>query len=773
MSDSEEEPDAELTATRRRHIHCGHAGYSLIEFEETYRDKPEKKTVRDRLNTCTRKCCSLESLKKSLLKLFPFIQTLKSYKITEDLPNDLISGLTVGIMMIPQGMAFGALSTLPPIVGLYISLFAPLTYFFFGTSRQSSLGCIAVLSLMMASILDKYDENVKETMILSQNVSVVTMTTAVPTAVLMSASTGSEYNIIGNLTTVSGVLSEDTSPEMTAEAVAKRVELAGAVTLVAGLITMIMGKCGFGFVITYMSNALITSFTVGVSIHVISSQLKNVFGLKLPRHTGIGKIVLTWYDMFANISKSNPATVIICSTCILIMYLVKTQVNQRFKSKMRIPVPIELIIVIAGTLASHYGYFQTNYDVPVVGNIPVGVPVPRLPNVLLAKDYIAEGMIIAIVAYAQTVSMAKTFGIKHNYKVDSNQEMFAIGSACLVCSIFSGFFTAASVSRSIVQDGAGGRTQVTSLIACSVVLLVIMVIGPYLHALPLCVLASIIIVNLRGMFMKLFTLRELWRKSRYDCTVWILTFLACVLLDTDIGLLIGVLVSLFIVVVRTQILSSMTVGIVSQTSEFRSLKYYKQVAELPGIKVIRLDAPLYFPNSEMFVKKVHKLTGINPIKLKKYLLKNGHTITIDDQRTNTESVQANCVANSNMEESEMISSRPQHIILDLSGVTFFDMMGVSALHQIIIEFEDIHIKVFVAEARERVMGVLRSNDFIKNHGHLMYTTLDSAVAAASATSTTPRTSVTDTGSTQVTSGLNNNPTRVQTTHSDIEANNEL
>ena len=103
MSDTEEECEPELTATRRRHIHCGQTGYSLIEFEEMYRDKPEKKTVRERLNTCSRKCCSLESLKKSLLKLFPFILTLKSYKLTEDLPNDLISGLTVGIMMIPQG----------------------------------------------------------------------------------------------------------------------------------------------------------------------------------------------------------------------------------------------------------------------------------------------------------------------------------------------------------------------------------------------------------------------------------------------------------------------------------------------------------------------------------------------------------------------------------------------------------------------------------------------------------------------------------------------
>ncbi|XP_046551954.1 solute carrier family 26 member 6-like, partial [Haliotis rubra] len=158
---------------------------------------------------------------------------------------------------------------------------------------------------------------------------------------------------------------------------------------------------------------------------------------------------------------------------------------------------------------------------------------------------------------------------------------------------------------------------VTSLVACCVVLLVIMVLGPYLHALPLCVLSSIIIVNLRGMFMKLFQLRDLWGKSHYDCIVWVFTFCASVILDADKGLMIGFLVCTLMVVVRTQRSTTTAVGTVSSSEEYRSLGQYRDVKEMSGVRVIRMDSPLYFANADIFKKKVYKLSGVNPLKRRK------------------------------------------------------------------------------------------------------------------------------------------------------------
>nr|KAG5695794.1 hypothetical protein BaRGS_013392 [Batillaria attramentaria] len=243
-----------------------------------------------------------------------------------------------------------------------------------------------------------------------------------------------------------------------------------------------------------------------------------------------------------------------------------------------------------------------DFSIGIVKDIPVGVPAPRFPDLSLGADYVAEGMMIIIVAFAQTVAMAKLMGLKHNYKVDPNQEMFACGVVSIICSIFSGYISVPfsnlvldlsgasfidlmgvsalefliskyqSVGISVyianvhekclhtleksgfmkkhagitcvrfgegilVQDSAGGKTQVASLFAAGLVLLVIMVIGPYFYYLPKCVLAAIVIVNLRSVMLKFLTVPDLWRKSRTDTLIWIITCAATIILDADIGLL--------------------------------------------------------------------------------------------------------------------------------------------------------------------------------------------------------------------------------------------
>ncbi|ESO94616.1 hypothetical protein LOTGIDRAFT_145007 [Lottia gigantea] len=442
---------------------------------------------------------------------------LRNYKRSNLMP-DLIAGSTAGAMMIPQGMAFGALSTLPPIVGLYISLFAPLTYFFLGTCHQISMG-----NLMMADVLDLYDANIKS--VNSVLYSVMNST--------ISNTTDIDNGIISDIQT-------------------KRIDVACSVTFIVGMITILLSKLGLGFVTCFMSNSLITSFTVGVSIHVFTSQLKNGLGLKLERETGLFKLPKTWYNVCAHLTEANIATLITWILCIIIIYLVKAQINDRFKNKMKIPIPIELIMVIFGTLASYYIGLNEQYDVKIVKSIPKGIPVPKVPSLTLATDYLGDGILIAVVSYAQTVALAKTFGLMHKYEINPDQEMFACGAANVVCSLFSGYITAASVSRSVVVNGAGAKTQFQSLVACSIVLLVIVVLAPYFFHLPLCVLAAIICVNLRGMFWKLTQLNPLRRQSKTDFTVWLVTFLVAVFVDVIPGLLAGIAVSFLLIIIITQ-----------------------------------------------------------------------------------------------------------------------------------------------------------------------------------------------------------------------------
>ncbi|XP_050415948.1 sulfate transporter isoform X2 [Patella vulgata] len=486
-----------------------------------------------------------------------------------------------------------------------------------------------------------------------------------------------------------------------------------------------------------MSNSLITSFTVGVSIHVFTSQLKNGLGLKLERKSGLFKLPKTWYEVCVHLPEANVATLITWFICIIIIYLVKAQINDRFKKKMKIPIPIELIMVIFGTVASYFLELNSNYQVKIVEYIPKGIPSPKLPDVTLATDYLADGILIAVVSYAQTVALAKTFGLLHKYEIDPDQEMFACGGANVVCSLFSGYITAASVSRTVVVNGAGGKTQVTSLIACSIVLLVIVVLAPYFYYLPLCVLAAIIVVNLRGMFWKLTQLNPLRKQSKSDFIVWVVTFSVSVFVDVIPGLLAGIAVSFLLIIIITQQSPVTLKGVVDGTQETRTPSLYHSVDLSSDIKILHINKPLCFANSDIFVQKVFKNIDINIIKVQKQkakLIKSEKNANNSNHNDNELKDLEPLEAENKIDDTQdvMLSletdmSLPKYVILDISGVSFIDLMGASALQLIITELNEIDIKVLITNIAVVVYDTLDRVDFIKKNEDRLYLTLFDAL----------------------------------------------
>ncbi|KAH3838367.1 hypothetical protein DPMN_111776 [Dreissena polymorpha] len=173
-------------------------------------------------------------------------------------------------------------------------------------------------------------------------------------------------------------------------------------------------------------------------------------------------------------------------------------------------------MVVAGTLASYYGFFYDNYGVKVVGYIPKGLPSPSVPTFSGLDKYITDIPIIAIIYFAQTVSLAAMLAKKNKYSIDSNQELIAYGAGNIFGSFFSCYPFAASVSRSSVQDSAGGRTQIASVFSATMVLVVILWLGPLFEALPNCVLSAIIVVALRSLILQVLELPKVWRTSKYD-----------------------------------------------------------------------------------------------------------------------------------------------------------------------------------------------------------------------------------------------------------------
>ncbi|KAK7482058.1 hypothetical protein BaRGS_00026750 [Batillaria attramentaria] len=738
------------------------------DFEYTYRQPEDSTSLPEAVKEAFLKRVSKFSLKNVLKRNFPTLGSLNHYKINQDLPSDMVAGLTAGITMIPQGMAFATLATLPPIVGLYISLFASITYFLFGSARQLSWGCVAVLSIMIGNILDRYESKVQGSLgddsscggVFSSDAA--TFTPTVPNVTYVSTN---GIGLFDNTTTVTafhhtpGAVSVD-----------RKIEVAGAVTLISGIILAVLGKLGLGKVTSYMSDYLVTSFTVGVSVHVVSSQLKTVLGLDFPRQDGMFKLIKHWIAMLSNIQHTNLATVIISVLSMLIIYLVKRFVNEKYKAKLRIPVPVELFVVIALTVVTTFTELNKKFSVGVVEDIPVGVPKPRIPDLSLGAEYVTDGMMIIIVSFTQTVAMAKLIGLKYNYRVDSNQEMFACGMVSIVCSIFSGYISGASVSRSLVQDSAGGKTQVASLFAAGLVLLVIMVIGPYFYYLPKCVLAAIVIVNLRSVMLKFLTVPDLWRKSRTDTLIWIITCAATIILDADIGLLVGIVASLLLVLIQSQIATVCVLGqlpLSEKCSIWRSKDKYFGAKETDGIKVLEISSPIYFVNAEIISGMVYKLTGVNPLKKRKELsesskrkpaetkdkecddreesisLQNGEITSDNIDKKPEEQVQEGYREKSKTEtDSKLLCDFARHdstfdavpfhsLVLDLSSVTYIDLMGVGAIEFLISEYKTVGITIYISNVHENCFNILHKSGFMNKHGNQVFLTIQAAIQQAS------------------------------------------
>ncbi|XP_076117313.1 prestin-like [Mytilus galloprovincialis] len=670
----------------------------VVDFEEQYalQDAAPTATLRQRITGFAGKCCTRDKLKSTLHSNFPFINVIRRYKILQDLPSDIIAGLTVGIMQIPQGMAYALLASLPPICGLYTSFFGPLIYFFTGTSRHASMGTIAIVGLMIASVLD---------------------------------------TTLGKDTSPDGMVSNYTNDSMPSlehtgmtEHEIKKIKMATALSFVSGLVMVLLGKMRLGLVATYMSEYLVSGFTSGVAIHVVTSQMKHILGINVPRHNGVFKIIRTWKDIILNISSTNVAALLTSIVSMVILYIVKVQINQRFKSKLKIPIPIEIIVVAIATVISHFAKFRENFDVNVLKDIPAGIPKPDIPDPTLLDGHVKDAIIIGIVAFSQSVSMAKILAKKNNYRINPSQEMVAYGAGSVLCSLFSGYITAASVARSMVQDGAGGRTQVASLFGCLVVLVVIIAVGPLFYSLPKCVLSSVIFVNLRGMFLQFLEVPKTFRRSKYDFSIWLVTFLCTVILDADLGIAIGILYSLFTVALRTQIPLYSRLAYVGMTNIMRPYKDFSPQTEPSGFRVIQYQSPIYFANSDMFVKAVAKASGVDPEKLRKMKKKlekqKKESAENEEQLTNVNSDEKEKVI-LNVDTSAFTDVTT--IVLDFSTINFVDLVGVKALRRLYTEYEKVNIRVLVAAPNKKVLSILKAAEFFEEYKDSIYIDVSSAL----------------------------------------------
>ncbi|XP_060582830.1 prestin-like isoform X2 [Ruditapes philippinarum] len=695
----------------------------LSDFREQFRKLEKDETAK---KPCC--VCDKQSAKARLNRLVPMIRIMKKYNWKTDFIADMICGLTVGIMQLPQGMAYAMLAEMPPVVGLYMSFFPVLIYFIFGSSKHISMGTVAVVSLLTGSVVAKFyvDDN-----------------------------GGNKNTLPGNSSLIGNGTSdpfEDSNSEPFLP-VSTKLGIVMTISLLVGFTQIIMGVLRLGFVTTYMSDPLIAGFTTGTAVHVGTSQVKYILGLKIPRTDGLFQVVKTYKFIFERITHTNVATLIVSLICIVILYLVKVQINQRFKAKLKIPVPIELFVVIIGTVTSYFSHFHENYHIKVVGNVPAGLPEPALPSFEGVDKYIADIPIIAIISFAQSVSLAAMMAKKNKYAIDANQELIAYGAGNVFGSFFSCYPYAASVSRSSVQDSAGGKSQIASLFSASMVLIVILWLGPLFESLPNCVLSAIIVVALRSLILQVLELPKIWRTSKYDFYIWVVTCLSATLLHVDYGLMIGLVFSFFTVVLRTQMARPTRLGKITDQNVYKDPKKYLKTSQLTNeIKVIGYNYPIYFANGDLFVREVYRLATIKPEVLRKQIRRASQmseslgrsttsmsTMGTDMGSNNTivKMQRQDSIASTNGQLPEIYDINPfefeipvTHIIIDFSAVSFVDSVGCKVIKTLIQDYENVHVRVYLTNISDEIWNVFEATEIIPARKDIMFVSLDDAIEAA-------------------------------------------
>lgn len=456
--------------------------------------------------------------------------------------GDLTAGLTVGVMLIPQGMAYSMLAGLPPIYGLYASTIPLIIYALFGTSRQLAVGPVAMVALLISSGV--------------------------------------------------GALADLGSTEF--------ITLAILLALMVGVIQLAMGALRLGFLVNFLSHPVIAGFTSAAALIIGFSQLKHLLGINIPR----GKVHETILNVIENFGGINLPTLLIGAGAIAILLVIK-KVNKK--------IPGPLIVVLFG-IGVVYFMGLAEQGVKIVKDVPGGLDIFALPTIDLAsiKSLLPVAFTISFIGFMESIAVAKAIQAKHkDYEVSANQELIGLGLANIVGSFFKAFPVTGGFSRTAVNDQAGAKTGLSSIISALLIIITLLFLTDYFYFLPKAILAAIIMVAVFGL-IDIKEAKHLWGTDRKDFWLFMITAIGTLTLGIEVGILLGVVLSIISLVFRVSYPHIAIMGRVPGTDQYRNIKRFSDVETYADKLIVRFDAQLYFANANYFRDFVKKELEARP-----------------------------------------------------------------------------------------------------------------------------------------------------------------
>ncbi len=554
----------------------------------------------------------------SVEKLLPILTWAPAYE-RRDLRSDLAAGLTVGAMLVPQGMAYALLAGLPPEVGLYAATIPVLVYAFFGTSRQLAVGPVAIVSLLTATALAPLFE----------------------------------------------------------EGTAGYVSAAALLALMVGGVHLVLAAGRLGFLVNFLSHSVLVGFTAAAAIIIGFSQVKHLLGISIPRKD---HFVDTVGEVVSAAGDTNTATLLLGIVAVVTLLVMK-----RFAPR----IPAALVVMV-GSIAAVQLFDLQDEGVAVVGDIPGSLPAFGLPDISgsLVGNLAMTALVITLVGFMESIAVAKVYARRHRYDVDANQELVGLGMANVASGLFGGYPVTGGFSRTAVNDTAGARTPVASIITAGIVLATVVFFTPLFETLPQAALGAIIIVAVIGLF-DVAQMRHIAAVKRSDLIGMGVAFFATLFLGIEIGILVAVVASMLVVFARISMPHTAVLGRVPGTTTYRNVERFPEVETSERICIIRIDAALSF---------------VNATPVKQLLL----------------------------ERAQAMDEVAGAVVVDASGINDMDATGAETLAEVLDEYDDLDVPFHMTDVKGPVRDVMRRAGLWDRLGVRLHPSLDDAIVALEA-----------------------------------------
>ena len=530
--------------------------------------------------------------------------------------KDSLAALIVTLMLIPQSLAYAMLAGLPPVTGLYASILPLIAYTLFGTSRTLAVGPVAVVSLMTAAALGP-----------------------------LFASGSAAY--------------------------------AGAALLLAlmsGAVLLAMAVLRLGFLANFLSHPVISGFISASGILIALGQLKHILGISVAGDNALQLL----RGLIQGLPETHSPTLAIGTTSLVFLFLVRSRLGRWLQRLGMAPrtagtlSKIGPVVALLLAIAAVSGFQLAAAGVRVVGEVPQGLPSLSVPplDLALILQLLPAAVLISLVGFVESVSVAQTLAAKRRERIEPNQELVALGGANIAAALSGGFPVTGGFARSVVNFDAGAQTPLAGALTAAGIGLTVLFFTPLFHNLPHAVLAATIIVAVLSL-VDLTALTRTWRYSRQDAAAMAATMLGVLLIGVESGIIMGVGLSLLLFLWRTSQPHIAVVGQLQGSEHFRNIERFA-VIQSPRVLSVRVDESLYFPNARFLEDRIAELLGQYP--------------------------------------------QAEHLVLMCPGVNLIDASALESLEAISARLHTAGVQLHLSEVKGPVMDRLRRTDFLEHFG---------------------------------------------------------